>query len=65
MVALGYFVHPTKSVLVPAPTLRWLGLLVRFDTGEFSVPEDKAVAISTLLRGLLRGGTVHFKTLER
>ena len=65
MVALGYFVHPTKSVLVPAPALRWLGLLVRFDTGEFSVPEDKAAAISALLRGVLRGGTVHFKTLER
>ena len=47
MVALGYFVHPTKSVLVPALVLRWLGLLVRFGTGVFSVPEDKAVAIST------------------
>ena len=65
MVALGYFVHPTKSVLVPALVLRWLGLLVRFGTGVFSVPEDKAVAISTLLHEVLREETIHFKTLER
>ena len=62
MVALGYFVHPTKSVLVPALVLRWLGLLVRFGTGVFSVPEDKAVAISTLLHEVLREETINLKT---
>ena len=53
------------SKVLTALVLRWLGLLVRFGTGEFSVPEDKAVAISTLLHEVLREETIHFKTLER
>jgi len=65
MVALGYFVHPTKSILLPSPSLRWLGLTVDVGKGEFAVPPDKAEAISALLREVLRYEVVGFKTLER
>ena len=65
MVALGYFVHPVKSVLVPSGVIRWLGLDVNLLAGEFSVPTDKRVAITALLRAVLAEGLVGYKTLER
>jgi len=65
MVALGYYVHPVKSVLIPTRRIRWLGLDVDFVTGEFAVPADKAEAICALIRVVLAETAVSFKTLER
>ena len=40
-VALGYFVHPKKSVLIPRTLLVWLGLSADFLGAAFSVPSAK------------------------
>ena len=40
-VALGYFVHPKKSVLIPKTRLVWLGLSANFLGAAFSVPSAK------------------------
>jgi hypothetical protein len=63
-VALGYFVHPTKSVLIPRTTLVWLGLSAGFMNATFSVPSAKGGLIFTLLSTVLGAQLVHFTTLE-
>ena len=65
MVGLGYFVHPSKSVLSPAQMLEWLGLLVDFRLRRFLVPPRKLVSIHGLVTEVLSRPAVMFKTLER
>ena len=63
-IALGYFVHPTKSVLIPRTTLVWLGLSANFVDATFSVPSAKGGLIFELLSTVLKAQSVHFTTLE-
>ena len=63
-VALGYFVHPTKSVLIPRTTLVWLGLSADFKEATFSVPSAKGGLIFALLSKVLEAQVVYFTTLE-
>ena len=63
-VALGYFVHPKKSVLIPRTSLVWLGLSADFLGTAFSVPLAKGELIFELLSSVMGPGWVHFTTLE-
>jgi len=63
-VALGYFVHPKKSVLIPRTLLVWLGLSADFLGAAFSVPSAKGDLIIELLGSVLKEEWVHFTTLE-
>jgi ribonuclease HI len=65
MVGLGYFVHPTKSVLVPSQLLLWLGLMVNFLRGSFDVPAHKVADIAALLRLARDSPNLLSITLER
>jgi hypothetical protein len=63
-VSLGYFVHPTKSVLISKTQLVWLGLSADFLGATFSVPAAKGGLILELLCSVLGAQWVHFTTLE-
>ena len=64
-VALGYFVHPKKSVLIPRTLLVWLGLSAdSFLGATFSVPSAKGGLAFELLCSILGAQWVHFTTLE-
>ena len=65
MVGLGYFVHPVKSTLVPSQFLEWLGMMVSFLLGSFSLPPRKVDQIQHLAREIAGSRHVGFKTLER
>ena len=65
MVGLGYFVHPTKSVLSPSRLIEWLGLLIDFALRRFLVPARKVESIQALVAEVLSRPMVMFKTLER
>ena len=63
-VALGYFVHPKKSVLIPRTLLVWLGLSADFLGAAFSIPSAKGNLIFELLCSVLGSEWVPFTTLE-
>jgi ribonuclease HI len=65
MIGLGYFVHPSKSVLSPCSLLEWLGLMVDFDLRRFMVPDKKVLSIQALVADVLSRPLVGFHTLER
>jgi ribonuclease HI len=65
MVGLGYFVHPTKSTLVPAHVLEWLGMTVNFLLGSFALPARKRAQIQSLAQDISSSKSVAYKTLER
>jgi hypothetical protein len=61
----GYYVSLLKSVLVPTPRIRSLGLILDSYAREFTVPEDKRDRFLALVRHAIAAGRVGFKVLEK
>lgn len=62
---LGYFINTKKSVLLPGPVQRWLGLLVDLASRTFRIPDDKLQSFLQLISSALSVGHVSLPQLEK
>ena len=61
---LHYFLSP-KCELLPAPTVKWLGLLIGARSKTFALPSRRIDKFLVLLAGPLTSGSISFATLRR
>lgn len=65
LVALGYFVGLSKSILIPRKTVPFLGFLVDSRNEAFHLIPEKKAKFLQLIRQTLEGRYVSVKTLQR
>ena len=62
---LGYLIGLSKSSLIPAQVVRFLGFLVDSQLCAFLLPEDKKIKFATLREHILANREVSVKTIQR
>ena len=62
-ISLGYFIGLSKSSLIPARVVKFLGFLVDSQLCTFLLPEDKKIKFATLREHILTNREVSVKTL--
>lgn len=62
---MGYFIGLSKSSLIPARVVRYLGFLVDSQLCAFLLPEDKKIKFAALREHILANREVSVKTLQR
>lgn len=62
---LGYFLSLTKSRLIPAKQVKFLGMIVDTEAMAFRVPEEKKRKMGELREEMLRCGEVSVKGMQR
>ena len=65
LISLGYFIGLSKSSLIPARVVKFLGFLVDSQLCAFLLPEDKKIKFATLREHILANREVSVKTLQR
>ena len=65
LISLGYFIGLSKSSLIPAQVVRFLGFLVDSQLCAFLLPEDKKIKFATLREHILANREVSVETLQR
>ena len=65
LISLGYFIGLSKSSLIPARVVKFLGFLVDSQLCAFRLPEDKKIKFATLREHILANREISVKTLQR
>lgn len=62
---LGYTISFSKSMLVPAKRVQWLGMIIMCDKMSFGIPPKKKEKFITLRESMLQKAAVSVQTLQR